>query len=107
MHFAVDNIRHKSLLEVLHSPLFAEYQKRQPFSENMLRPCPIIDNPQELRNILQAAGAHPTHEGAETVLEGEIGSFLDQRSAEWKRICDPIWEERCRCKAAEEQRNAV
>jgi MoaA/NifB/PqqE/SkfB family radical SAM enzyme len=106
VHFAVDNIRDKSLLDVLKSSLFAEYQNRQPFSDNMLRPCPIIDNPQILREIVQTSGAHPTHEGAETVLESEIGSFLDQRSAEWKRISDPIWEERQKIKAAEEQRPA-
>ncbi len=106
-HFAVDNIRDKSLLEVLHSPFFAEYQKRQYFSDNKLRPCPIIDNPQVLRKIVQTVGAHATHEGAETLLGGEIGGFLDQRSAEWKQISDPIWEERCRIKAAAEQRSAV
>jgi MoaA/NifB/PqqE/SkfB family radical SAM enzyme len=106
VHFAVDNIRHKSLLEVLHNPLFTEYRKRQPFSDNMLRPCPIIDNPWALREIVRLSGAHPTHEGADTVLGGEIGEFLDRRAAEWKRISDPIWEERCRIKAAE-QRSAV
>jgi hypothetical protein len=90
----VDNIRDKSLKEVLRSPLFAEYRKRQPFSDNMLRPCPIIDNPEALRQIVQAAGAHPTHAGADTILGGEIGSFLDQRSAEWKQASDPIWDER-------------
>jgi MoaA/NifB/PqqE/SkfB family radical SAM enzyme len=99
-HFAVDNIRDRSLLEVLHSPLFAEYQKRQYFSENKLRPCPIIDNPQVLRKIVQATGAHATHEGAETLLGAEIGAFLDQRSADWKRVSDPIWEERQRVREA-------
>jgi MoaA/NifB/PqqE/SkfB family radical SAM enzyme len=103
VHFAVDNIRDKSLLDVLKSNLFAEYQKRQPFSDNMLRPCPIIDNPQALRAIVQASGAHPTHEGAETVIESEIGSFLDGRSAEWKRVSDPIWDERQKIKAAGER----
>ena len=107
VHFAIDNIREKSLLDVLKSSLFVEYQKRQPFSDNMLRPCPIIDNPQILRAIVQATGAHPTHEGAETVLGEEIGTFLDQRSEEWKRISDPIWDERQKSKAAEEQRSAV
>jgi len=106
VHFAVDNIHYKSLLEVLHNPLFAEYQKRQPFSDNMLRPCPVIDNPQILREMVRLSGAHPTHEGAETVLGSEIGSFLDQRSAEWKQVSDPIWEERQKIRAVEEQRSA-
>ncbi len=62
VHFAVDNIRDKSLKEVLRSQLFTEYRKRQPFSDNMLRPCPIIDNPQALRQIVQAGGRpfHPS-----------------------------------------------
>jgi MoaA/NifB/PqqE/SkfB family radical SAM enzyme len=98
VHFAVDNIRDKSLIEVLRGPLFNEYRQRKPFSDNMLCPCPIIDNPQALRQMVQAAGAHPTHAGADTVLDGEIGSFLDQRSAEWKLVSGPIWEERQRQK---------
>ncbi|HHW40440.1 MAG TPA: radical SAM protein [Syntrophomonadaceae bacterium] len=91
VHFAVDNIRDKSLKEVLRNPLFTEYQKRQPFSENMLRPCPIIDNPEALREIVRNTGAHPTHAGADTILEGEIGSFLDRRAADWKKVADQIW----------------
>ncbi|MGB9793123.1 MAG: radical SAM protein, partial [Thermacetogeniaceae bacterium] len=94
VHFAVDNIRNKSLKEVLKNPFFAEYQKRQPFSENMLRPCPIIDNPEALREMVKATGASPTHPGADTVLSGEIGEFLDRRAADWKRIADQIWEKR-------------
>ncbi len=91
VHFAVDNIRDKSLKEVLRNPLFTEYQKRQPFSENMLLPCPIIDNPEALREIVRNTGARPTHAGADTILEGEIGSFLDRRAADWKKVADQIW----------------
>jgi len=94
VHFAVENIRDKSLKEVLRSPLFTEYQKRQPFSENMLRPCPIIDNPEALREIVRHTGARPTHTGADTILEGEIGSFLDQRAADWQKVSDQIWAQR-------------
>ena len=94
VHFAVDNIREKSLKEVLGSPLFTAYQRRQPFSENYLRPCPVIDVPEALRDIVKETGAHPTHPGAETVLAGEIGSFLARRSYEWKHVSDEIWARR-------------
>ncbi|SHI56148.1 radical SAM protein [Desulfofundulus thermosubterraneus] len=94
VHFAVDNINEKSLLEVLHSPLFAAYQKRQPFHDNLLRPCPIIDVPQALRDIVKESGAHPTHEGADSVLEGIIAAHLDERSREWGRVADQLWAER-------------
>ena len=37
-HFASDNIKEKSLVEALNSPLFREIRSRQPFSENYFRP---------------------------------------------------------------------
>jgi len=91
VHFAVDNIYHKSLLEVLKSPLFSAYQKRQPFSKNYLRVCPIIDHPEILREIVAESKAHPTHEGAETVLEGTVARCLDRRAQEWGKAADDIW----------------
>lgn len=93
-HFAVGNIREKSLKEVLQSSLFEAYQRRQPFSDNLLRPCPIIDVPEALRAIVAESGAYPTHKGADTVLKGEIGAYLDQRAAKWKAISDEIWKRR-------------
>jgi len=96
VHFAVDNIREKSLKEVLKNPLFTAYQKAQPFSKNMLCPCPIIDEPDALRQIVKETGAYPTHEGADTVLNGEIAGFLDERSANWKKVADPLWNSRVR-----------
>ncbi|OAT86434.1 radical SAM protein [Desulfotomaculum copahuensis] len=96
VHFAVDNINEKSLVEVLHSPLFAAYQKRQPFDDNLLRPCPIIDVPRALRNIVAESGARPTHAGAETVLTGTIAAQLNNRSREWGRVAGDIWAKRCK-----------
>lgn len=98
VHFAVDNIKEKSLLEVLRSPFFTAYQKRQPFCENHLRPCPIIDNPTALREIMQESGAHPTHPGAETIIKGEIAEFLNEKAAKWSKIADLIWAARQKAK---------
>lgn len=94
VHFAVDNIREKSLREVLKNPLFVAYQRRQPFNDNHLCPCPIIDNPQALRDAVKESGARPTHAGAEQVLEGEIASHLDNLSARWHREADRIMSEK-------------
>ncbi|MCL6560127.1 MAG: radical SAM protein, partial [Firmicutes bacterium] len=93
-HFAADNIKGKSLLEVLKNPVFAAFQKRQPFSDNFLRPCPIIDVPEALREIVAESGAKPTHPGAESVLTGTIAAYLDRRSEEWGRVADGIWANR-------------
>ncbi|MDI6825205.1 MAG: radical SAM protein [Bacillota bacterium] len=82
-HFAVDNIAHKSLLEVLRSPIFQAYQERQPFNDTHWAPCPIIDAPAALRDIVAESGARPTHPGAESILRGALARELDERAAEW------------------------
>jgi sulfatase maturation enzyme AslB (radical SAM superfamily) len=94
VHFAVDNIKNKSLKEVLQNSLFKSYQKRQPFGENLMAPCPIIDHPDALRAIVLESGAKPTHPGAETVLTGKIADYLDNISAKWQGKSKPIYEER-------------
>lgn len=106
VHFAMDNIKTKTLREVLASPLFKAYQKRQPFNPNMLRPCPIIDNPSALRAIVAESGAQPTHEGADAILSGDLAAALDQRAAAWAKVADPIWEAR-QASAAQSRKNSA
>ena len=36
------------------------YRVRQPFNENMLRPCPVLDNPGRLTEIVEVSGARST-----------------------------------------------
>lgn len=96
VHFAVDNIKEKSLKEVLQNPLFKSYQKRQPFSYNLLAPCPIIDHPEALRAMVLESGAHPTHPGAESILTGKIADFLDEVSSQWREKSKAIYDERNR-----------
>ena len=92
VHFAVDNINDISLLQALESPLFKAYQKRQPFSDNLLRPCPLIDVPGALRDIIRESGARPTHPGADGVVRDEkLCCFIDSRAADWERVSADIW----------------
>lgn len=94
VHFTIDNIREHSLKEIITSPFFRSFQKRQPVAENLLRPCPIIDRPTALREIVAESGARPTHEGAEAVLEPAVSEALDQKALAWQAAADPIWEAR-------------
>lgn len=82
-HFSTEKIQGRSLKEILQSPLSRAFQKRQPFNGNMLCPCPIIDNPQMLREIIAESGAKPTHAGAEALLFQPEASELDQTAAAW------------------------
>jgi len=90
-HFAVDNIKEKSLAECLASDFFTAMRKAAPYGRNLLRPCPIIDHPQVLRGLVKKFGARPTHEGAEEILTGRVAEHLDNYSAELAKVYDPIW----------------
>lgn len=83
-HFASDNIREKSLLEVLTSPLFREIRARQPFSENHMRPCMLIDHPHQGRELaLNYAGyfTHPSARALFTHLAPEIDHYAEEYGA--------------------------
>lgn len=56
IHYSDSNIREKTLLEVLQSPLFMAYHDGQPFNENHLRPCPMLENPELLREMIAKVG---------------------------------------------------
>lgn len=60
IHYSDSNIREKTLLEALQSPMMMAYHDRQPFNENMLRPCPMLENPEKLREMVEQSGAHYT-----------------------------------------------
>lgn len=91
-HFAVDNIKEKSLCEILASSFFKFIQKKQPFNENHLRPCILVDNPQLLRDIVAETGAHPTHEGAEKLIT-TLASKVDRYTESYGKIADRVWKE--------------
>lgn len=60
IHYSNVNIHDCSLLDALKSPLFMAYHDGQPFNENMLRPCPMLENPEKLRRMVKETGAHST-----------------------------------------------
>lgn len=92
-HFAVDNIKNKTLIEALNSDFFKTIRSQQPYSENLLRPCAIIDNPEVLRNAVKVCNAYPTHTGADSIIKDpKITKYLDDYSLKWKELTDPVWE---------------
>ena len=60
IHYSDSNIREKNLLDCLRSPLFQAYHDGQPFNENHLRPCPMLENPELLRKIVHSTDANST-----------------------------------------------
>ena len=90
IHFSDSNIHKKTLLEVLTSPLFMAYHDGQPFCENHLRPCPMLENPEKLREIIARTGAASTDlQRPETVddLCDRCVAYADH----WKPTADYLW----------------
>ena len=66
IHYSDSNIREKTLLEVLQSPLIMAYRDGRPFNENHLRPCPMLENPELLREMIAKTGGFPFYKHSKT-----------------------------------------
>lgn len=93
IHYSDSNIREKSILQCLKSPLFQEYYKGQPFNDNMLRPCPMLENPQALRSIIDKTGAKSTNLSCPESAEA-LCSKCDAYADAWAPTAKRIWEEK-------------
>lgn len=92
IHYSNANIHEKSLLECLQQPLFREYHKGQPFNKNHLRPCPMLENPELLGEMVKRSGAHSTDlqrpESTDDVFR-RCKPYADQ----WTPTADRLWAE--------------
>jgi hypothetical protein len=84
-HFATENIREKPLREILACDFFRALRDRQPYHEDLRRPCVLIDAPHVLREVVAETGARPTHPGAESLLT-EFAPFLDDYTREFSEV---------------------
>ena len=93
VHYTVDNIKGKSLKDILANPLFKKFQEQQPFSNNLLRPCPLIDHPEKLRYMMSDDLAVPSYKGADAMQRGQAAETIDSIAANWKEAADQKWYE--------------
>lgn len=91
IHYSDSNIREKTILEALQSPMMMAYHDGQPFNENMLRPCPMLENPEKLRNMVTKANAHSTDLQSPESVE-HLCSKCDKYARFWKPTADELWE---------------
>jgi len=90
IHYSDSNIREKSLLECYKSPLFKSYQQHQPFNSNMLRPCPLLDNPSMLSEMVHETGAKSTDYTQPEDVD-ELTSKTVAVAERWADESAPIW----------------
>ena len=90
IHYSDCNIHDTTLLDALRNPLFMAYHDNQPFNENMLRPCPMLENPEKLRQMVKETGAVSTdYESPE-----DVDNLCDKTTPyaeNWKPKADELW----------------
>lgn len=99
IHYSDSNIHEKTLLETLQSPLFMAYKNEQPFNNNHLRPCPLLDNPDALSKIVKASGAHSTDlQDPEDV--NDLTEKCQSAAQNWAPVANELWERSLQLKEA-------
>ena len=92
IHYSNANIHEKSLLECLKSPIFMEYYKNMPFNDNLLRPCPMLENPECLPKLVEASGATCTNLTAQESA-CELCAKCTTFAEEWKPVAERMWDD--------------
>lgn len=108
IHYSDSNIHTQTLLEAYQRPMFMAYRKGQPFNENMLRPCPLLDNPGRLNDMVHASGAHSTDLEDPEDVTGLCKKCVDA-AKNWAAVSQPIWDNSAagkKAKAEEEAKKA-
>ena len=90
IHYSDSNIREKSLLDCLRSPMFMAYHDGQPFNENHLKPCPMLENPEKLREMVARTGAKSTDLQSPETAE-HLCAKCDGYAAAWDGTAERLW----------------
>ncbi|NLY43684.1 MAG: radical SAM protein [Clostridiaceae bacterium] len=104
IHYSNVNIHDVTLLDALRSPLFVAYRRNQPFNNNPLRPCPLLDNPEILASMVKESGAKSTDLEAPEDVDVLCAKTTEAAKA-WADVAERLWAENPKsresyCKAA-------
>jgi MoaA/NifB/PqqE/SkfB family radical SAM enzyme len=93
-HLAQDNIKDKSLQEVMESEYFKKLRSKQPYNENLYLPCQWIDHPEVSRELMKDLNLKVTHPGADDILVREdLKEGIDKYSARVKELYAQKWQD--------------
>lgn len=91
IHYSNCNIRNSSLLEALQSPLFMQYKLNQPFNKNHLQPCPLLDNPHKLKEMVHISDAVSTQFLDEESVD-DLTNKCVNASINWAKTAEKLYE---------------
>lgn len=105
IHYSDSNIREKTLLEALRSPMMMAYHDNQPFNKNMFQPCPMLENPDKLRKMVAGTDAHSTDlQSPETA--DHLCAKCDKYAEHWAPVAEELWKESQERKAKKNAKNS-
>jgi len=105
IHYADHNIHTSTLLEALQGPLFMQYHANQPFNKNLLRPCPVLDNPGRLTVMVEKSGAKSTDLTSPETAKAYCDKCVPEAKL-WAVKSDELWKKEQARIAAAKQANA-
>jgi len=88
-HYSDCNINDMSLVEALQSPFLTKFRSAQPFSDNPLRACPLIDVPDVIVERINDGGAHSTHYSAPESAEA-LADKTRPNAEKWQPVADEL-----------------
>lgn len=93
--FSVDNVRTTRLADAIDSPYFRYLRGRLAEVDNLLRPCPIIDRPQILRDSVEKFNPKCSQAGGEETVTA-LAPGLNDYARRLQALLDPVWEKEYR-----------
>ena len=90
IHYSNANIHDKSWLECLKQPIFQAYRSHYPFNDNMLQPCPMLENPEILPQIVHEADAPCTDYAAPESVD-DLCARTTPYAESWKATAEKLW----------------
>ena len=90
IHYSNANVREMSLLDCLRSPIFMAYYEGQPFNDNLLRPCPMLENPECIEHMVEETGAHCTDLQA-TESAHDLAEKCRPAARAWAPVAERLW----------------
>jgi len=102
IHYSDSSIYSKTLLEAYRAPLFMAYHDGQPFNQNHLRPCPLLDNPGALTGMVERSGAKSTDIKAPENVR-DLSAKCTEKAEKWAVTADRLWTCSHGCAACKEE----
>lgn len=97
-HFSSFNVKNKPLIDAFKTSYFKELRKRQPYNQNLLMPCMMIDNPAVVREVVKETGAKPTDESANNMInDPKLMKDLDELASNFKPAAEKAWKKDFNC----------